>query len=81
MVLHLFYFFLLSFSLHFYQMCYFLEIYFRISIICIPKGTQGFVCLSFKATSLATLNKQMLSYLATYDALSLFNHTAELHLA
>ena len=35
------------------------------------KGTQGFICCSFKAVSLATLNKQMLSPFATYDALSL----------
>jgi hypothetical protein len=34
----------------------------------------------FKVASLATLNKQMLSSLATYDALSLVNHKAQLHL-
>ena len=36
-----------------------------------PKGTQGFICCSFKAVSLATLKKQMLSPFATCDALSL----------
>ena len=35
------------------------------------KGIQGFICCSFKAVSLATLNKQMLSPFAAYDALSL----------
>ena len=34
-----------------------------------PKGTQGFIhCCWFKAASLATKNKQMLSTLATHDA-------------
>ena len=37
----------------------------------IYKGTQGSICCLFKATSLKTLNKQMLSSLETYDALSL----------
>ena len=32
------------------------------------KGTQGFFCILSNAASLATLNKQMLSSLATYDA-------------
>ena len=44
------------------------------------KGTQGFIHCSFKVASLAMLNKQMLSSLATYDALSLVNHKARLHL-
>ena len=35
------------------------------------KGTQGFIHCLFKAASLATINKQMLSSLATYEALSL----------
>ena len=35
------------------------------------KGTQSFIHCSFKAASLATLNKKMLSALATHDALSL----------
>jgi hypothetical protein len=44
------------------------------------KGTQGFIHCSFKVASLTTLNKQMLSSLARYDALSLVNHKAWLHL-
>ena len=44
------------------------------------KGTQGFIHCSFKVASLATLNKQMLSSVATYDALSLVNHKARLNL-
>ena len=47
---------------------------------CITKGTQGFIHCSFKVASLETLNKQMLSSLATYDALSLVNHKGRLHL-
>ena len=47
----------------------------------IYKGTQGSIHCSFKVASLTTLNKQMLSTLATYDALSLVNHKAQLHLA
>ena len=45
------------------------------------KGTQGFPRCLFKAVSLATLNKQMFSSLATYDALSLplVHHKAQLH--
>ena len=35
------------------------------------KGTQGFTLCSFKAVSLAKLNKQILSPFAIYDALSL----------
>ena len=49
-------------------------------IIEIVKGTQGFIHCSFKVASLATLNKQMLSSLATYDPLSLVNYKARLHL-
>ena len=44
------------------------------------KGTPGFIHCSFKVASLPTLNKQMLSYLATYDALPLVNHKVQLHL-
>ena len=44
------------------------------------KGTQGFICCSFKVAFSATLNKQIMSSLATYDALSLVNHRAHLHL-
>ena len=44
------------------------------------KGTTGFIHCMFKVASLAMLNKQMLSSLATYDALSLVNHKAQLHL-
>ena len=44
------------------------------------KGTQGFIHCSFKVASLTTPNKQMLSSLATYDALSSVNHKAQLHL-
>ena len=44
------------------------------------KGTQGFIHCSFKVASLATLNKQMPSSLATYDAWSLVNHKARLNL-
>ena len=36
------------------------------SVRLIPKGTQGFIHCLFKAASLATLNKQILSSLATY---------------
>ena len=39
-----------------------------------PKGTPHFIHCLFKVLSLATLNKQMLSSLATYNALSLVNH-------
>ena len=46
----------------------------------VNKGTQGFIHCSFKVASLATLNKQMLSSLATHDDLSLANHKAQLHL-
>ena len=35
------------------------------------KGTQGIICCSCNAASLATLKKQMLSSLAIYDGLSL----------
>ena len=35
------------------------------------KKDKGFIHCAFKAACLATLNKQMLSSLATYDALSL----------
>ena len=35
------------------------------------KGTQGFIHCLFKAASLAMRNKQMLSSLATFEALSL----------
>ena len=35
------------------------------------KGTQDFIHCLFKAVSLATQNKQMLSPFATYDTLSL----------
>ena len=42
------------------------------TIVCTDvKGTPGFIHCSFKVASLATLNKQMLSSLATYNALSL----------
>ena len=44
------------------------------------KRTQGFVCCLFKAALLETLNNQMLSSLDTYDALSLVDHKAQLHL-
>ena len=44
------------------------------------KGTLGSIHCLFKAASLATLNKQMPSSFATYDALSLVNHKAKLHL-
>ena len=44
------------------------------------KGTPGFIHCFFKVASLAMLNKQMLSSLATYDALSLVNHKAWVHL-
>ena len=44
------------------------------------KGTPGFIHCLFMAASLATLNKQMPSSFATYDALSLVNHKAKLHL-
>ena len=44
------------------------------------KGTQGFPRCLFKAVSLATLNKQMFSSLATHDALSFVHHKAQLHL-
>jgi hypothetical protein len=44
------------------------------------KGTPGFIHCSVKVASLATLNKQMLSSLATYDALCLVNYKAQLHL-
>ena len=44
------------------------------------KGTPGSIHCQFKVASLATLNKQMLSSLATYDALSLVNHKAQLNL-
>ena len=37
----------------------------------VPKGTQGFIHCSFKAVSLATLNKLMLFPFARYDAFSL----------
>ena len=37
----------------------------------VADGTQGFINCLFKAASLATLNKRMLSALATHDALSL----------
>ena len=37
----------------------------------LAKGTQGFIHCLFKAVPLATLNKQILSYFATYDVLSL----------
>ena len=40
-------------------------------VLWFPKGTQGFIRCLFNAASSATLNKQMLSSLATYDALSL----------
>ena len=46
----------------------------------LDKGTQGFIHCSFKDDLLAMLNKQMLSYLATYDALSLVHHKARLYL-
>ena len=46
----------------------------------IYKATPGFIHCSFKVASLATLNKQMISSLATFDALSLVNHKAQLHL-
>ena len=46
----------------------------------LAKTTPGFIHCSFKVASLAMLNKQMLSSLATYDALSLVNHKAQLHL-
>ena len=42
----------------------------------LQKGTPGFIHGSFKVASLARLNKQMLSSLATCDALSLVNHKA-----
>ena len=45
-----------------------------------PKGTPGFMHCLFKVASLATLNKQMLSSLATNDHWSLVNHKARLHL-
>ena len=44
------------------------------------KGTPGFIHCLFKAASLATLNKQMSSSFATYDALSLVNDKAKLYL-
>ena len=46
----------------------------------LQKGTQGFICCLFKAVFSATFNKQMLSSLAKYDALSLVNHKDQLHL-
>ena len=46
----------------------------------ITKGTPGFIHCVFKVASLVTLNKQMLSSLATYDASSLVNHKGRLHL-
>ena len=44
----------------------------------ISEGTQGFICCLFKAAFLAMLNKQMLSSIATYNALSLVHHKAQL---
>jgi hypothetical protein len=51
-----------------------------VSAILIKKGTAGFNHCLFKVAFMATRNKQMLCSLATYDALSLVNHTAQLHL-
>ena len=51
-----------------------------IHIIIVKKGTPGFIHCLFKAASLATLNKQMPSSFATYDALSLVNQKVKLHL-
>ena len=45
------------------------------------KGTQGFIHCSFRDDLLAMLNEQILSSLATYDALSLVHHKARLYLA
>ena len=42
----------------------------------LSKGTQGFTCYSFKAAFSATLNKQMLSSLATYGR----NHPVRLRI-
>ena len=44
------------------------------------KGTQGFPCCLFKAVYLGMPNKQIFSSLATYDALTLVHHKAQLHL-
>ena len=48
--------------------------------IWVAKGTLGFIHCLFKVASLATVNKQMPSSLAVYDALSLVYHKAWLYL-
>ena len=58
----------------------FKRIYLTLACLLKGKGTQGFILCLFKVASLATLNKHMLSSLATYDALSLENHKARFHL-
>jgi hypothetical protein len=49
----------------------------RVSRTLVLTKGQGFICCLVKAALSATLSKQLLSHLATYDPLSLVNHKAQ----
>ena len=62
------------------QLTLFCHIYYFVVTLLLTKGTQGFIHCSFKAASLATVNKQMLSCFSNTWCFVIGYHKAQLHL-